>query len=74
MIYFYMKYIAFASYEQRCAAISFDLLVAEFDDIKILSSSSSVLWNGLYLFDCPERLITTIKDKVFPYFLIMEDF
>lgn len=69
-----MRYVAFATYEHQSTNISFEALTSEFDDLKILISKKNIVWNGLYLFACPEDIISLVKDKVFPYFLIMEDF
>lgn len=69
-----MRYVAFATYEHQYSTVSFESLVSEFDDLIIIYSKKNVLWNGLYLLDCPEIIINMVKDKVYPYFLIMEDF
>lgn len=69
-----MRYVAFAAYGYQFSNVSFESLTSEFDDLKILTSRKSIMWNGIYLFDCSDSNIYRIKNKLFPYFIVMEDF
>lgn len=68
-----MRMVVIPTFSNKDKCVSFENLTVDID-FAILSKRENIVHNGLFIIDCEEEVIEELKDLIFPYYVMFQDF